>query len=98
MKTIRTIDQKPVTPASRSRRRVPAGFYYILPSLLFVIVFFLIPLGMVVWMSLHDWPLLGKPTFNGVENYAALLGDSTFWEKRGPHASREQRLQENIVL
>jgi multiple sugar transport system permease protein len=59
---------------------VPPGFLYILPSLLFVVVFFLIPLAMVVWMSLHDWPLLGEPTFGVVDNYASLLGDSTFWD------------------
>jgi len=59
---------------------VSPGFLYILPSLLFVVVFFLIPLAMVVWMSLHDWPLLGEPTFSGVDNYASLLADSTFWD------------------
>ncbi|MBV8814302.1 MAG: sugar ABC transporter permease [Verrucomicrobia bacterium] len=59
--------------------RVPVGLLYILPSLLFVLIFFLIPLAMVVWMSLHDWPLLGQPAFSGLDNYASLLGDSTFW-------------------
>jgi multiple sugar transport system permease protein len=61
-------------------RQVQPGFFYILPSLLFVVVFFLIPLAMVAWMSLHDWPLLGEPTYTGVDNYASLLGDSTFWD------------------
>ncbi|MGA8656609.1 MAG: sugar ABC transporter permease [Chthoniobacterales bacterium] len=75
-----TTEQVLVATTRHSRRRVAPGFLYILPSLLFVIVFFLIPLAMVVWMSLHDWPLLGGPAFSGADNYASLLGDSTFWD------------------
>jgi len=77
---MQTIEQELVATTRCSRRRVSPGFLYILPSLLFVVVFFLIPLAMVVWMSLHDWPLLGEPTFSGVDNYASLLADSTFWD------------------
>ena len=77
---MQTIGPRLVATSRRARRRVSAGFFYILPSLLFVIVFFLVPLAMVVWMSLHDWPLLGKPTFNGVDNYVSLAADSTFWD------------------
>jgi len=77
---MQTIEQELVATTRCSRRRVSPGFLYFLPSLLFVVVFFLIPLAMVVWMSLHDWPLLGEPTFSGVDNYASLLADSTFWD------------------
>jgi multiple sugar transport system permease protein len=80
LKTMQTIEQRRVATARKLRRGVPVGFLYILPSVLFVIVFFLVPLAMVVWMSLHNWPLLGKPTFNGVDNYASLVSDSTFWD------------------
>ena len=34
---------------------------------------------MMVWMSFHDWPLLGKASFTGLENYSALVGDQEFW-------------------
>jgi multiple sugar transport system permease protein len=30
-------------------------------------------------MSLHDWPLLGKSSFIGLENYVSLVADTTFW-------------------
>lgn len=76
----RTIEQRSVNTTRRCRPGIPPGFLYILPSLLFVVVFFLIPLAMVVWMSFHDWPLLGQPTFSGVDNYASLVSDSTFWD------------------
>jgi multiple sugar transport system permease protein len=77
---MQTIKRELVASTRWSPRRVQPGFLYILPSLLFVVVFFLIPLAMVAWMSLHDWPLLGEPTYTGVDNYASLLGDSTFWD------------------
>jgi multiple sugar transport system permease protein len=77
---MQTIERELVAGTRRSPRRVQPGFLYILPSLLFVVVFFLIPLVMVAWMSLHDWPLLGEPTYTGVDNYASLLSDSTFWD------------------
>jgi multiple sugar transport system permease protein len=37
--------------------------------------FFVLPLGLVVWMSLHAWPLLGVPTLNAPANYTDLAGD-----------------------
>ena len=35
-------------------------------------VFFVVPLVLVVWMSLHRWPLLGAPTLNVPDNYARI--------------------------
>ena len=55
------------------------GLLYILPSVLFVSVFFIIPLGMTLWMSLHDWPLMGSRSFIGTDNYTKLVSDEQFW-------------------
>jgi multiple sugar transport system permease protein len=56
---------------------------FVLPSVVFVGLFFIIPLLMTVWMSLTDWPLLGSPHFIGLGNYRALTSDSTFWQSLG---------------
>ncbi len=48
--------------------------------MLLVTLFFLMPLGLVVWMSLHNWPLLGAIRFVGIGNYRALLRDGTFFQ------------------
>ena len=61
------------------RRREIAGLLFVLPAMGLVAVFFLIPLGMTVWMSFHDWPLMGKPEWIGLENYADMWGDRRFW-------------------
>src|SRR5690606_14283324 len=43
-------------------------------------VFGLFPLLYTVWVSLHDWSLIGgNEGFVGLDNYAVLLGDAKFW-------------------
>ena len=66
--------------ASQTRvRHQRAGLLFVLPCVLFTIMFFLVPLGMAAWMSLHNWGLLKKPYFTGLENYVDLFNDTTFW-------------------
>jgi len=64
----------------RARRRQVAGFLFVLPSVAFVAIFFIIPLIMTGWMSLNNWPLLGSPRFIGLGNYRQMLSDSQFWQ------------------
>ncbi|MBB5802696.1 multiple sugar transport system permease protein [Saccharothrix ecbatanensis] len=64
------------TPAGRrptiasARRRL--GLLYASPMALLVVVLFVVPLVLMVWMSFNHWPLLGASSPNGVENYSAL--------------------------
>lgn len=62
-----------------SHHRQITGFLFTLPAVLFTLVFFIVPLLITAWMSLHDWPLLGQHTFIGLENYINLAGDKQFW-------------------
>ncbi|RWC49927.1 MAG: sugar ABC transporter permease [Mesorhizobium sp.] len=55
------------------------GLLYVAPAVALVVVFFLIPLGMTAWMSLHNWPLMGEHSFIGLGNYVAILRDTRFW-------------------
>ncbi|WP_152048671.1 carbohydrate ABC transporter permease [Aureimonas psammosilenae] len=59
------------------------GLAFVLPSLAFILLLFLIPLAMAVWMSFHNWPLLGRVRFVGLANYAELMGDMQFWHSLG---------------
>jgi multiple sugar transport system permease protein len=72
------------TPAPPRARRVASrqqwiGLLYVAPAVALVVVFFLIPLGMTAWMSLHNWPLMGAHRFIGLDNYWAILRDTRFW-------------------
>jgi multiple sugar transport system permease protein len=66
---------RPTAPGRRvtiagARRRL--GLLYASPMALLVVVLFVIPLVLMVWMSFNHWPLLGASAPNGVENYSAL--------------------------
>ena len=63
----------------RRSRRDWSGLLYVAPALTLVLVFFVVPLGMTAWMSLHNWPLLGVPRWIGFANYKALWNDRNFW-------------------
>jgi len=74
----------PVAASASRRRRRPLvrqwiGLVYVAPAILLVIVFFVIPLFMTAWMSLHNWPLMGGHRFIGFDNYVAMWKDRRFW-------------------
>ena len=62
-------------PPPKSQKK---GWLFVLPALLLVAVFFLSPLIMAAWMSLHNWPLFGETKFVGLGNYFALMQDKPF--------------------
>ena len=54
-----------------SRRTDP--YWMLLPTLLFLFVFFLFPLGMLIKQSFFSWDLLTDARYVGLANYRALL-------------------------
>ena len=70
-------------PGRLTYRRQITGLLFVLPAVTFAAVFFVIPLIMTVWMSLHDWPLLGAHSFIGLDNYVQMLSDRQFWASLG---------------
>jgi multiple sugar transport system permease protein len=62
------------------RRRQLAGVAYALPTVVFVVVFFILPLLLVGQMSASDWKLLtGDKGINFPTNYGALNSSPLFW-------------------
>lgn len=62
----------------RARKEAGTGALFALPAILFVVLLFLLPLVLAVWMSLNDWPLIGDPTFNAPDNYTAIADNQLF--------------------
>jgi multiple sugar transport system permease protein len=54
------------------------GLAFVAPTGVIVIGLFLVPLAILVYMSLTDWPLLGEPEFIGLKNYRQLGSDDRF--------------------
>jgi multiple sugar transport system permease protein len=83
-------NQPDIEPASRipaprrrtrigsSARRPAVGLAFVAPTAVLVAALFLVPLGILVYMSLTNWPLLGSPQFNGLDNYRKLGDDDQF--------------------
>ncbi|MCJ1705250.1 MULTISPECIES: carbohydrate ABC transporter permease [unclassified Rathayibacter] len=55
------------------------GLLMILPALVLVVVFVVVPLIFAVVISVTDWPLVGTVGFVGFDNYATAFSDTTFW-------------------
>jgi multiple sugar transport system permease protein len=60
-----------------------AGYLFILPSLLFLVIFVVYPILSAFWLSLHRYSLLEPPAWAGLTNYANLLGDKRFYAALG---------------
>lgn len=67
------------TARRRFLSRHRAGFWFVLPSIICITVFFIVPLLMAVWVSFHNWPLFGKHRFVGFANYVNLWNDNQLW-------------------
>ncbi|MET9489052.1 sugar ABC transporter permease [Nocardia sp. NPDC006630] len=63
---------------NRTVRRVATSYALLLPSLLGIGCFLLLPIGVVLWLSLHSWNLLGPMRFTGSANWRSVLGDRQF--------------------
>ncbi len=71
------------TTTKRQRRRWSDGraaFFFLLPSLIGFLTFYLFPSLRGVYLSFTDWNIIGNfGEWTGTENYAALLEDAIFW-------------------
>lgn len=64
-----------------ARRDAAAGYIFIAPQLIGIVIFVLIPVGLVFWYSLHEWNVLaGSFRFTGAANYQRLLNDPAIGE------------------
>ena len=52
---------------------------FLLPTTLFMILLLWLPFLQGIWMSLHNWPLMGEPSWRGIENYRDYLAAPYFW-------------------
>lgn len=55
-------------------------YLYILPAMVIIIVFRLVPIVLSFLVSFFEWSITGAGDFIGLENYAKLFKDPTFWQ------------------
>ncbi len=54
------------------------SYVLLLPSLIGVGAFLLLPILVVAWLSVHSWNLLGPMEFVGLRNWRSVLRDPAF--------------------
>ncbi|MBU2664724.1 sugar ABC transporter permease [Actinoplanes bogorensis] len=73
-----------MTGRSLFTRRSLTGWAYATPTALFVLLFFIVPIGLVGRMSVSDWGLFaGNRGWNAPENFADAVDDRLFWPAVG---------------
>ena len=81
--TVRGLPTLAVDVRSRRRRRWSsslAGWAYAAPTAAFVLIFFVVPVGLVARMSVSDWGLFaGDRGWNAPANYQHALDDRLLW-------------------
>ncbi|GII91110.1 sugar ABC transporter permease [Sinosporangium siamense] len=53
--------------------------FFLAPSAVPLVLFTLVPMVGSLWVSLHEWNLIGTMRWVGLANYAALLSDGDAW-------------------
>jgi multiple sugar transport system permease protein len=56
-----------------------AGYLFVLPDVIGLSVFVVLPIATAVYLSFHDWNGLSDPIFAGFDNFKGLFGDLAFW-------------------
>lgn len=64
--------------ARHQRGLVP--YLFIAPNITLFTAFSFLPLIYAVYISFHEWTLIGEPSFIGLHNYIRLMHDSLFWQ------------------
>ncbi len=70
----------PSPSASSKLKEAGIGFLYLLPALLVLAAFRILPILLSVRVSLYDWGMAGAREFVGLGNYLAVLQDPVFWK------------------
>ena len=79
--TAQTVQSKHSDNPQARRQTDLAGYLFVAPFAVAFLLFFIGPVLLGLYMSFTDWSLVGAGTseFLGLQNYAELLGDPTFW-------------------
>lgn len=63
----------------KRNKKLLIGNAFLLPYLIFYLMFVIYPAIKTFIMSLYDWPILGQEVWTGLNNYSNMLADGKFW-------------------
>src|SRR5450759_5127430 len=66
-------------PVQRWRDRIGVvGWLYAAPTAAVVVLLFILPVALAIWMSVNRWPLIGPHALNFPDNYTHITSDDLF--------------------
>lgn len=68
---------------AKKRKNFLVACMFMLPFLILYTVFTIWPVGEGIYVSLHNWSMMGKQKFVGLDNYKRFLNDRHFWNTLG---------------
>lgn len=86
-----TVTKHAITPVPKMRPRPTPGrrmtklrdmkiaLLFILPAMIGLVFFTLVPTVRGIYLSFTEYSLLGQPTWVGIDNYTAIFKDKLFW-------------------
>lgn len=72
--------KRPANSGSRAVRvrETLTGYAFLTPSVLGVALFMLVPVGVIIWLTVHSWDLIGSPKYVGFSQITEVLTDPSF--------------------
>lgn len=59
-------------------REALTGYAFLVPSVFGVVVFMLVPVGVILWLTVHSWDLINPAKFVGFSQVTGVLSDPDF--------------------
>lgn len=69
--------------ASYTFRRALAAHLFVLPAILFFLVWYIYPMLRGIWITFHEWNIVTPPQWVGLKNFETLARDEEFWSSVG---------------
>lgn len=73
-------DLRPRFAMTMARREAIAGWLFIMPAVLGVLLWIAGPMLYSVWLSMTDWDILRPPRFIGAQNFVRMVNDRLFFK------------------
>jgi ABC-type sugar transport system permease subunit len=64
-------------------RKALAAHLFVLPAVVFFLIWYIYPIGKAVWISFHNWNIMRPPVWAGLQNYQLLIQDKDFLTSLG---------------
>jgi multiple sugar transport system permease protein len=81
--TLSSTAQSLKQPSRKNHRNTIRAYGFLAPTLFFVVLLFIIPVGFNILISFFDWSVIGRRDFIWLENYTSVLTSERFLNASG---------------